>query len=46
MFKGTLTQSDIFLIAANLLLMFGVWLLNWDPKQVFIAYCLESDRRF
>jgi hypothetical protein len=42
MFKRTLTQSDIFSIAANLLPVFGVWFLNWNPKQVFIVYCLET----
>jgi len=42
MFKRTLTQSDIFLIAANLLPVFGVWFWNWNPKEVFIVYCLET----
>ena len=42
MFKRTLTQSDIFLIAANLLPVIGVWFLGWSPKEVFIVYCLET----
>jgi hypothetical protein len=42
MFKRTLTQSDIFLIVANLLPVIGVWFFDWDPKQVFIVYCLET----
>jgi hypothetical protein len=42
MFKRTLTQSDIFLIAANLLPVIGVWFFGWDPKEVFIVYCLET----
>lgn len=42
MFKRTLTRPDIFLIAANLLPVFGVWFLSWSPQQVFIVYCLET----
>jgi len=42
MFKRTLTQSDIFLIAANLLPVVGVWFFGWNPKEVFIVYCLET----
>lgn len=42
MFKRTLTQADIFLIAANLLPVVGVWFFGWDPKEVFIVYCLET----
>ena len=42
MFKRTLTQSDIFLIAANLLPVIGVWFWSWNPKEVFIVYCLET----
>jgi len=42
MFKRTLTQSDIFLIVANLLPVFGVWFWNWNPMTVFIVYCLET----
>ncbi|HEY6063764.1 MAG TPA: DUF6498-containing protein [Chitinophagaceae bacterium] len=42
MFKKTLTQSDYFLITANLLPVAGVWLWNWSPQQVFIVYALET----
>jgi Family of unknown function (DUF6498) len=42
MFKRTLTQSDIFLIAANLLPVIGVWFFGWNPKEVFIVYCFET----
>jgi hypothetical protein len=42
MIKRTLTQSDYFLIAANLLPVIGAWFWNWDPKQVFMVYCLET----
>jgi hypothetical protein len=42
MFKKTPTQSDYFLIAANLLPVVGVWLWNWSPYEVFLVYCLET----
>ena len=42
MFKRTLTQSDYFLIAANLLPVVGVWAWGWSPKEVFLVYCLET----
>ena len=42
MFKKTLTPSDYFLIAVNLLPIAGVWAWNWNPKEVFLVYCLES----
>jgi len=42
MFKRTLTHTDIFLIAANLLAVFGVWFLECNSKQVFVAYWLET----
>jgi hypothetical protein len=42
MFKRQLTQTDYFLIAANLLPVAGTWFLGWSPVQVFIAYCLET----
>lgn len=42
MFKKSLTQSDYFLIAVNLLPVAGVWLWNWNPKEVFLVYCLET----
>jgi hypothetical protein len=42
MFKKSLTPSDYFLIAANLLPVAGVWLWDWSPKQVFMVYALET----
>lgn len=41
-FKQTLTQADFLLIAANLLPVYGVWFLGWDPLEAFIAYALET----
>ena len=42
MFKKTLAPSDYFLIAVNLLPIAGVWVWDWNPKEVFLVYCLES----
>jgi len=42
MFKKELTLSDYFLIAANLLPVIGVWAWKWDPKEMFLVYCLET----
>lgn len=42
MFKRDLTPSDYFLIAVNLLPIVGVWSWNWNPKEIFLVYCLES----
>jgi len=42
MIKKTLTRSDYFLIAANLLPVAGVWIWGWSPKEVFMVYALET----
>lgn len=42
MIKRKLTEADWFLIVANLLPMYGVWLLGWNAKEVFLVYCLET----
>ena len=42
MFKKSLTRSDYFLIAANLLPVVGVWFLDWSPYAVFMVYALET----
>ena len=42
MFEKKLTSSDYFLIAVNLLPIAGVWAWDWNPKEVFLVYCLES----
>ncbi len=41
-FKKSLSSSDYFLLAVNLIPIWGVWFLNWDAKMIFIVYCLES----
>lgn len=42
MLKGSLTRSDYFLIAANLVPVFGAIFFNWNPKEIFLVYCLET----
>ncbi len=42
MFKRKLTRADIFLIAANLIPVFGVWFLGWSAIDAFIVYALET----
>jgi len=42
MFKRRLTIEDFFLIAVNLIPLAGVWLYNWDARQVFLVYCMET----
>ena len=42
MFKRRLTIEDFFLTAVNLIPLCGVWFYNWDPRQVFMVYCMET----
>lgn len=42
MLKRKLNTGDWFLILANLLPLYGVWFEGWDPRQMFIVYCLET----
>jgi len=42
MYKRKLGAGDLFLILANLLPLYGVWFEGWDPKQMFLVYCLET----
>ena len=42
MIKKKLTRSDYFIIAANLLPIIGVWFFDWDPREIFLVYCLET----
>lgn len=42
MFKRKLTISDYLLIVVNLIPLYGVWFEGWDPKMIFIVYCLET----
>lgn len=42
MLKRKLIRGDIYLIAANLLPVYGVWVLGWNAIEVFIVYALET----
>lgn len=42
MLKRKLTQTDIYLIVANLLPVYGVWVLGWNAIEVFIVYAMET----
>ena len=42
MLKRKLTRSDIYLIVANLLPVYGVWVLGWNAIEVFIVYAMET----
>lgn len=42
MLKKKFTYGDWLLIFANLLPLYGVWFEGWDPKQMFLVYCLET----
>lgn len=39
-FISNLTR--VFFLLANLLPLYGVWFWNWDAKQIFLVYCMES----
>src|SRR5215212_5896052 len=40
--KRKFSEADWFLIAANLLPVYGVWFANWNPREIFLVYCLET----
>jgi Family of unknown function (DUF6498) len=42
MVKRKLTRPDIYLIVANLLPVYGVWVLGWNAIDVFIVYAMET----
>ena len=42
MIKRKLSTGDIFTILINLVPLWGVWFNGWDPKQMFLIYCVES----
>jgi len=42
MIKRTLTRADYFLIAANLIPVVGALFFNWNAKEIFLVYCLET----
>jgi hypothetical protein len=42
MVNRKLTRPDIYLIVANLLPVYGVWVLGWNAIEVFIVYAMET----
>lgn len=42
MFKRRLTIEDFLLMAVNIIPLIGVWFYNWDARQVFLVYCMET----
>ena len=42
MIKRTLTRADYFLIAANLIPVVGALFFDWNAKEIFLVYCLET----
>jgi Family of unknown function (DUF6498) len=42
MFKHHLTVSDYFIIAANLIPLYGVLFMNWEASIMFLVYCMET----
>lgn len=42
MFKRRLSRNELFLVAANLIPVYGVWFLGWSAKEAFIVYALET----
>lgn len=40
--KKMLTKSDYFSIAANIVPIIGAWFFNWDARQIFMVYALET----
>lgn len=35
-------KAGYLLILANLMPVYGVWFLSWDPFKIFLVYCLET----
>jgi hypothetical protein len=42
MLKRRLTIDDFFLIAVNLVPLFGVWFYNWNASHIFLVYSMET----
>lgn len=42
MFKRKLTIPDFLLILVNLIPLLGVWFNEWNARQVFLVYCMET----
>ena len=40
--KKKLTRSDYFIIAANLIPVYGVLFEGWSAEEIFLVYCIET----
>jgi len=40
--KIRFNSTDILLILVNLVPIWGVWVKDWNVKEIFLVYCLES----
>jgi Family of unknown function (DUF6498) len=40
--KKKLSRGDWTVIVANLIPVYGVWVLGWDAKEAFIVYAMET----
>jgi hypothetical protein len=40
--KKQFTINDALIVAVNLVPLIGVWVWNWNAKEMFLVYCLES----
>ena len=40
--KQTLSLGDWLLIASNVFAIWGVWMLHWDAKIIFLVFCLVT----
>ena len=42
LYKKQLSRSDYFIIAANLIPVYGVLFEGWSATEIFLIYCLET----
>jgi hypothetical protein len=42
MYKKQITQGGMVLIAANFIPVIGCWFFDWEPRQIFMVYALET----
>ncbi len=42
MFSKKLNIGSAVLLIVNLIPLFGVWFQGWDPRQMFLVYCMET----
>jgi hypothetical protein len=40
--KKELSIGDWLIVCSNLFAIYGVWMLNWDAKIIFLVFCLET----